>query len=404
MNCAGPMGRLSQREYFMKNMFWACLFISARAWSNSPAILEETLYQNYRHSIQSQDKNLKSGLVSLEQSLFIDALWDLVDENSIAARKVLKNIPTFSFDLNSRMRIAILKKEFDSYLVQDLRTELLKQTPDEKLLLTMAGSEAIFKEAKLDELIILAKGHDKYAEAFIKGDLREAHAIARDLFNHHPQDQLTLYMFCRENRLYPCLMAMRNIHGNIVMNDDNSLWTQKALALSAKGLPSNTRGGSTPAGVLLINSVMPVADQTVSFGKFRRLILDFIPKSKDEKEIKALLPTSSQANDWWKPNVVARNIGRNLLRIHGTGKINTDPETLYYPFMPTSGCIAKRENTYDDVTYQDQRELLDMMMLALDLVPTYENEVEIKGVLYLLEIDNKEAPVTEEDLRAGGIL
>jgi hypothetical protein len=133
------------------------------------------------------------------------------------------------------------------------------------------------------------------------------------------------------------------------------------------------------------------------------MILNFIPKSKNEVLMKSLLPASSQVSDWWKPTTVARDIGRNLLRIHGTGKINTDKNTPYYPFMRTSGCIASRENTYDGVTFTDQRELLDMMMKAMDLAPSFENETSIKGILYLVEIDDLNEPVTLNDLALRGI-
>jgi hypothetical protein len=96
-------------------------------------------------------------------------------------------------------------------------------------------------------------------------------------------------------------------------------------------------------------------------------------------------------------------MGRNLLRIHGTGKINTDKQTPYYPFMRTSGCIAQRENTYDGLTYVDQRNLLDSIMKAMDLAATFENETNIKGILYLVELDDANAPVTLNDLALRGI-
>jgi hypothetical protein len=115
------------------------------------------------------------------------------------------------------------------------------------------------------------------------------------------------------------------------------------------------------------------------------------------------LPASSQDADWWRAGVVSRDIGRNLLRIHGTGKINVDKETPYYPFMRTSGCIAQRENTYEGVTFKDQRNLLDSIMKAMDLAASFENETHIKGILYIVEVDDKNAPMTLEDLALRGI-
>lgn len=198
-------------------------------------------------------------------------------------------------------------------------------------------------------------------------------------------------------------MVMKNVHGEPVRMENGKLWSNPSLASSARGLPSYNRNGNTPEGVLTIDSVMPTADQQTSFGKFRRMILNFIPKSKNETLLKSLIPASSHESEWWKNGVVARDIGRNLLRIHGTGKINQDPTTPYFPFMRTSGCIAQKENTYDGVTYQNQRNLLDSVMKAMDMTPTYANEPNIKGLLYIVEIDDVNAPVELEDLALRGI-
>jgi len=198
-------------------------------------------------------------------------------------------------------------------------------------------------------------------------------------------------------------MVMKNVHGEVVRDEDGIIWSHKSLASSARGLPSYTRNGNTPTGILTIDSVMPVADQQMSFGKFRRMILNFIPKSKNESLMKSLLPSSSHNQDWWKSSVTARDIGRNLFRIHGTGKLNQDPTVPYYPFMRTAGCIAQRENSYDGITYKDQRELLDAIMVAMNMEPNYENEIKVKGILYLVEIDDKNAPVELEDLAFRGI-
>jgi hypothetical protein len=42
-------------------------------------------------------------------------------------------------------------------------------------------------------------------------------------------------------------------------------------------------------------------------------------------------------------------------------------------------------------------------MVAMNMEPTYENEIKAKGILYLVEIDNKNAPVELEDLALRGI-
>lgn len=197
---------------------------------------------------------------------------------------------------------------------------------------------------------------------------------------------------------------MKDVNGQLVREADGKLWVHPALSSSKYGLPSYTTNGQTPTGIYTIDSVMPVADQQISYGKNRRMILNFIPKSKEEVLLKSLLPESSQATDWWKESQVARDAGRNYFRIHGSGKINPDPNTPYFPFNRTSGCVAQRENTYVGVTYNDQRNLLDKIMTVMGMTPSYANEVKVKGMLFITEIpDQTQGPVTIEDLNKLGI-
>jgi hypothetical protein len=134
---------------------------------------------------------------------------------------------------------------------------------------------------------------------------------------------------------------------------------------------------------------MPKADKNIEFGEFRRLILNFFEASSDEVKIKDLLPSSHHQLNWWKPSVVARELGRSLLRIHGTGRSNHNFLTSYYPFVPTSGCLATNESSCLGLKKaQDQRLLLDCLMKALDIPVIVENESKIHGLLYVVEFDD----------------
>lgn len=387
-------------------------------------IYEDYIYHEFKEEVlkgeQDQLKKI-NGFTAFEQSLYVDALWDLVEENNPAALKTLAEIDMFHYELIERLRVGILRIKYQrslalsEELTAELSNVLLNPVVDTKLIYTLAAYEAELLSAGHEDIIALAKNHPQYFDISEDESRRQeiTNDIVADLFHNTPDvttymngeyvRSVKIYMFCRENRLYPCLMTMRNVHGEVVREEDGSLWTNPALASSARGLPSYVRNGNTPAGVWTIDSVMPVADQQISFGKFRRMMLNFIPKSKDEVLLKSLLPESSHDQEWWKQTVTARDVGRNLFRIHGTGKKNQDPSTPYYPFMRTAGCVAQRENTYGDVTYKDQRDLLDDIMVAMDLRPVYENEVKVKGILYVIEIDDENAPVTARDLALRGI-
>jgi hypothetical protein len=403
----------------------ATLFIfatTALANIQSENVIEEVIYQNFKLNLQSKNKsNILTGFSSFEQKLLVDAAWDIAEEGDPTVINALTESNTLHYDLIERLRVGILRIKFkrSSMLPQNLVEELINVLNQEKVDIRIVYIIAAYEEDVLSaghiELIAKAKLHAEYFDVALdqerKNDITED--MISDLFHKAPDvttymngeyvKSVKIFMFCRENRLYPCLMVMRNVHGEVVRDDDGIIWSHKSLASSARGLPSYSRNGNTPSGILTIDSVMPAADQQISFGKFRRMILNFIPKSKNESLMKSLLPASSHNEDWWKSSVTARDIGRNLLRIHGTGKLNQDPSVPYYPFMRTAGCIAQRENTYDGVKYQDQRELLDAIMIAMNMETNFENEIKVKGILYLVEIDDKNAPVELEDLALRGI-
>lgn len=220
-----------------------------------------------------------------------------------------------------------------------------------------------------------------------------------DLSSYNNKYLTKLFMFCRHDRNYPCLFVLKNRFDQLVRNSDGSLWTLPSLAQSARGLPYYITNGYTPSGVHSMDSVMPEANRVRAFGKFRRVIMNWIPKGKT----KFLLPQSAQDKLWWKEASLARNNQRKYLRIHGTGKLNTNSQSIYYPHVPSSGCITVREGKYGRVEYTDQRKILDALMKAQDLLPSYNNETDISGILYVMELDNVKDKVTKETLRQYGI-
>lgn len=231
----------------------------------------------------------------------------------------------------------------------------------------------------------------------------------KDLYDNRPDlglilngkyDQtVRLFLFCRRDRNYPCLFTAKDKNDNpLLVDNSNEIWSQPALAQSARLLSSNIVNGKTPQGVHTIDSVMPFADQYNSFGNYRRLILNWVP-SHDSSDInedtitKSLLSPLSDDSIWWKQSSVARDIGRTDIRIHGTGKRNDDSSTTYYPLRPSNGCITQREGRYNNIDYKDQRLILNQLMKGLELPLIYENEEKIFGILYLIELDDQKLPV-----------
>lgn len=381
------------------------------------------MYEQIKKTLISKPADTFHGIQfsSFEQKLLVDAFEDLIigENNDSVVPTLSKTNTIYFYSLVEKIRLEILKLKtkaatsIDQIIHLELLNELGQPEVEKRLIYVLAAHETILIEAGYEEVIQLAKQQEAYHEVTGESENDLVADLVTDLFFNTPdlsaymqgeyKKSVKIFKFCRQNRLYPCLMVMKDINGNALRKQDGTLWTNPSLASARTGLPSYQRNGNTPVGIFTIDSVMPVADQQLSYGKFRRMILNFIPASENETLFKTLLPKSSWDQDWWKPSIVARDIGRNLFRIHGSGKINTELDAPYFPFMRTLGCIAQRENAYNGVTYKDQRDLLDTIMITMDLSPKYENEPKIKGILYIIELNNINVPVTLKDLKEYGI-
>jgi hypothetical protein len=200
--------------------------------------------------------------------------------------------------------------------------------------------------------------------------------------------RLSVFVILKKDRKIPGLLLIRDASGKFLTLSNKSLWSIPILGLSSRDLPFHHSNGHTPTGVYTIDSVMPEANNYFEFGEFRRLIVNFIGESPNEGEILKNLPKSHQNKAWWWPSVVGRVLGRSLLRIHGSGRSNLNPFTTYFPFVPTSGCLATNEvNLFGLFKSQDQRLLLDALVSAMNLPKNHENESKIHGLLYVIEFD-----------------
>jgi hypothetical protein len=202
-------------------------------------------------------------------------------------------------------------------------------------------------------------------------------------------DKLTVFAILNKERKVPGLFLVRRADGHFETTICGDIWSIPVLGLSGRGLPFHHTNGCTPTGLFTLDSVMPEANNRHEFGKERRLIVNFIPKSLHESEITNRLPKSHREKSWWRPSVIGRELGRSLLRIHGTGRSNLNPFTLHFPLVPTSGCLATNEaNLFSFKKFNDQRLLLDRLMEASNLPKCPENESKIHGLLYVVEFDD----------------
>lgn len=227
--------------------------------------------------------------------------------------------------------------------------------------------------------------YDLFMDA-LKGEVLSPHAV-QEILNYQTH-QLSLFALFTKDRSRPGRLFIRKACGSFVHKSNGDLWSVRVLGTSGRGLPFNHSNGTTPCGVYSVDSVMPEANKTYEFGVFRRLIVNFLPSSPREENLKQFLPKSHRDRIWWKPCLVGRDLGRSLLRIHGTGRINKNPFSPYFPMIPSSGCLTTTERSFMGlINIRDQRLLLDALMSALNLPPTFLNESKIHGLLYVIEFD-----------------
>lgn len=219
-----------------------------------------------------------------------------------------------------------------------------------------------------------------------KGELLKRGEVQEVL--NYKNHELSVFAIFNEGRNRPGKVFLKDSNGHFVHQSNGDVWSIPILGLSGRGLPFSHTNGSTPCGVFKIDSVMPEANFPDEFGKFRRLIVNFIETSPNERKILQMLPNTHHDKAWWLQALMARELGRNLLRIHGTGSINKNPLSSYFPMIPSSGCLTTTEmHLMGGLQVNHQRQLLDTLMKAQGLDPTYENELKIHSLLYVMDFD-----------------
>jgi hypothetical protein len=390
------------------------LILWTTAWAGPEAQLEET-YLRFKTSIADGNR-LESLMLSQEnQSIYVDALWDLAFEGRPEALTVLRHLELSPLSTAEKVRVALLRlqagmiPDIDEDLAQEILNQLQNPEPDRKLraLIQVHGGELRIPGLTdpWPEVGPLTQRQPQVQlpSPGVVDDLFNLSRIPLNFQTGRYSNGIQLFLFCRKSRNYPCLMALKDSRGRPVRDLQGKLWTHPALASSALNLPSSVRNGHTPEGVYTIDGVMPTTDNRFGYGSNRRLILNFIRATIGERLLLSLLPDSSTSENWWRASVIGRDVGRTDLRIHGTGEINMWPGTPWYPYIRTAGCVAQLEGTYNGVTYNHQRILLDKIMLASNLAPTYANEARIRGIFYVIDIDDERSPVKSEDLERFGV-
>lgn len=392
------------------------IFTNTDVFAKTESASFTQLFQEQKYdAVKTQlliSKNNKINFLNADLAdIAFDVLWDLNNEG-IKSNLSITNDELEKLNLTQKLKFLALNRattlQADSLFLETKIVESLEAGEGEERDFIYIAS---YRNFLPKSILIAAKKNNEESvsqtlniindNSFIsKEEIKELFDYRQPLMmseNSEYNDKLKVFVFCRRQRVYPCRMLIKDNKGEILKDNNGDTFNLSILAKSSRDLPSNIRNGQTPQGIHTIDSVMPYANAQTFYGKYRRVILNFVKNTQEEELTKDFLPESQHEKLWWKKASVARDVNREFLRIHGTGG-TSQADRPYYPHVPTSGCMSTREGIYNEVEYHDQRIVLDALMRANDLDQNYDNETSIKGHLVVLEINNEKAPVEMEDL------
>jgi len=227
-----------------------------------------------------------------------------------------------------------------------------------------------------------------------------------ELLQHPFQKGTTIiYSLHRKNRNFPGLTIIKKPDGTFVKNNDGTIFSIPQLAISFSNLPDYIPNGNTPEGIYSIIGTYISPTKTIgpTPNVLTRSPFEVLPKiffhkknkyKKFSKEdYKNLLPSSWQNYFPIYQSFYAGKSGRKLIIMHGsTDDLEYYKQQSYYPMSPTRGCLSSKE-IWDEETGKclesDQAKLIN----------SFYSTKKLKGFLVVIEIDDKNAAVTIEDIK-----
>jgi len=214
--------------------------------------------------------------------------------------------------------------------------------------------------------------------------------------------QIVMYSFQRKDRDYPGMVLIRNAQGDFIKDSSGKFFHIPQLARSITNLPGYLRNGNTPQGIFrmygfgvsMSSFIGPTAN--VQIGMPVELSLK---KFFDDSTIsdttwtidwyQKLIPGNLKSYLPLYESYYSGLIGRTDIIAHGT---TIDPQYYlgkpYYPLTPTQGCLCTKEIWNGKRVESDQQKLVNGLLKAGGA----------NGYCVVVEIDDKHAPVTINDL------
>lgn len=216
-----------------------------------------------------------------------------------------------------------------------------------------------------------------------------------------------VYSFQRANRDYPGLAIVQKPDGSFARDSMGQLKVFVQLARSGSNLPYFLTNGSTPQGLFTItgtgisNNVFigptPNLQSAMMHEVTPAVFAHYFPivyNAPPEKIYRSYFPENWQQWEGLMEAYDAGRIGRGEIIAHGS---TIDPEWFagepFYPLSPTLGCLSGLELWNKRTGRIDRSD-------QLDLVNTFLETKGKEGFLLIVNLDNKKAPVSREEIEA----
>ena len=214
--------------------------------------------------------------------------------------------------------------------------------------------------------------------------------------------KIIMYSIQRKNRDYPGLVIVRNANGNFITDSSGEIIHIPQLARSLTNFPGYISNGNTPQGIFLMNGfgvsmssfIGPSANIQLSM-PVETSIRKFIGDSSINDSIwaleyyKRLIPKQLQNYSPLYYSYYSGQAGRTEIIAHGT---TIDPgyylNQPWYPLTPSQGCLCTKEIWNGKRIESDQQKLVNALLHAGGA----------NGYCVVIEIDNKDAPVSIKDI------
>ncbi|NOX19518.1 MAG: hypothetical protein GXO87_14720, partial [Chlorobi bacterium] len=229
--------------------------------------------------------------------------------------------------------------------------------------------------------------------------------MLKSLLRHPFQKGKTvIFSFQRENRNFPGITIVRKPDGNFATNKDGSIFSVPQLAASAVSFPGFMKDGETPEGIFSI--VGWYITPTESIGPtpivLTRSPFEVTPKifyhgkqnlnKWNLQDYLALLPKGCKDYLPLREAFYAGKLGRRLIIMHGsTDNLKYFEKKPYYPLTPSLGCLTTKEiwNAKTGKAVESDQ---------VKLINAFFSTKVLEGFLIVIEIDNKNKPVTIDEI------